>query len=62
MNHESQSAPSNAPSSTNAPLLLGNDETTGLSWFPTWRRVYWLVLIVFVVYVLLLSALSRVYA
>jgi hypothetical protein len=36
-----------------------DDEVTGLPALPTWRRVYWFVVVVFVAYVLLLSALSR---
>jgi hypothetical protein len=38
------------------------DEATGLPGLPTWRRVYLLVLGVFVLYVVLLAALSKVFA
>jgi hypothetical protein len=37
------------------------DETTGLPGLPTWRSVYLLVLGVFVVYVVLMVALSKVF-
>jgi hypothetical protein len=43
------------------PLTNPEDEITGLPALPTWRRVYWFVLVVFVTYVLLLAALSRVF-
>lgn len=46
----------------NAPLAESADETTGLPLLPTWRRVYWFVFIVFVIYTVLLSALAKVYA
>lgn len=38
------------------------DEVTGLPGLPTWRRVYWFVVVVFIVYVVLLTGLSRVFA
>ena len=37
------------------------DDTTGLPLLPTWRRVYWFVLVVFVAYVVLLIALEKVF-
>ena len=39
-----------------------DEETTGLPLLPTWRRVYWFVFIVFVIYTVLLSVLAKVYA
>jgi hypothetical protein len=56
MNREPQ------PSDTEAPLTNTEDEITGLPLLPTWRRVYWFVLVVFVAYVVLLSALPKVFA
>jgi hypothetical protein len=47
---------------TNSPLTDTDDEITGLPMLPTWRKVYWFVLVVFVTYVVLLTALSRVFA
>ncbi len=38
------------------------DEATGLPGLPTWRSVYLLVLGVFLLYVVLLAALSQVFA
>lgn len=49
-------------SDTEIPLTSTEDDVTGLPLLPTWRRVYWFVLLVFVAYVVLLSALSRVFA
>ena len=56
----SQLPPTDNPQ-TNAPPD-GSEDATGLPLLPTWRRVYWFVLVVFVAYVVLLSALSKVYA
>jgi hypothetical protein len=39
----------------------GDDDATGLPGFRTWRSVYLFVVGAFVVYVLLLSVLSRVF-
>jgi hypothetical protein len=50
------------PSDNNVPLTDTEDEITGLPMLPTWRRVYWFVLVVFVTYVVLLSLLSKVFA
>jgi hypothetical protein len=49
-------------SNAEAPLTNTGDEITGLPMLPTWRRVYWFVLIVFITYVMLLFVLSRVFA
>jgi len=49
------------PSDASTPLTNTEDEITGLPALPTWSRVYWFVLVVFVIYVVLLSALSRVF-
>jgi hypothetical protein len=49
-------------SDTHTPLTNPEDEITGLPALPTWRRVYWFVLLVFVTYVVLLTALSRVFS
>ena len=40
----------------------GDDESTGLPGLPSWRVVYTLVAAVFVVYVVLLRLLMRVYS
>lgn len=50
------------PADPNAPLTSSEDEITGLPLLPTWRRVYWFVLVVFATYVVLLSALSKVFS
>jgi hypothetical protein len=42
--------------------VIENDQVTGLPGLPTWGRVYSFVVIVFVVYVVLLSMLSRVFS
>jgi hypothetical protein len=52
---------SHSPDTDNPPAYA-EDEITGLPMLPTWRRVYWFVVIVFVAYVVLLSALSQVFA
>ena len=39
-----------------------NDAATGLPGMRSWRRVYWLVVIVFAIYVVLLTALSKAFA
>ena len=49
------------PSDTNTPLTQTEDEITGLPILPTWPRVYWFVLVVFIAYVVLLVALSRAF-
>jgi hypothetical protein len=36
----------------------GEDETTGLPWFRTWRGVYIFVLVTFILWVVLLLALT----
>ena len=47
---------------------VANDDTagsaaaTGLPGIRSWRRVYWLVVIVFALYVILLTALSKAFA
>ena len=38
------------------------DLVTGLPGLRTWPRLYWLVVIVFAVYVILLTALSKAFA
>lgn len=38
---------------------IENDEITGLPGLPTWGRVYGFVVVVFIIYVVLLTALSR---
>jgi hypothetical protein len=40
----------------------GDDESTGLPALPSWRVVYTLVAVIFVVYVVLLRLLMRVYS
>jgi hypothetical protein len=54
----------NEPHSSNidTPVTPAEDEITGLPTLPTWRSVYWFVVVVFVVYVVLLTALSRIFA
>ena len=44
------------------PQLPADDDITGLPLLPSWRRVYWFVLLVFVAYVVLLMILERVFA
>lgn len=44
------------------PAAAGKPETTGLPWFRTWNRVYLFVLGCFVLYVLLLTALSMAFS
>jgi len=39
-----------------------DDETTGLPGLRTWRQVYLAVLVIFVLWVVLLAALDRLYA
>jgi len=39
-----------------------DDDCTGLPLLPTWDRVYWFVIVVFVVYVVLLRVLSKGFA
>lgn len=46
----------------NSPPDRPADEATGLPGLPTWRSVYLLVLGVFIAYVVLLVALSKVFA
>jgi len=48
-------------SSVDAPAV-GSDAATGLPWFRTWRGVYALVLITFIMWVLLLLALTMHYS
>ena len=49
-----------------APVSHGNppndDRSTGLRLLPTWRGVYWFVLISFAVFVVLLTVLTRMYS
>ena len=45
-----------------APPASANDETTGLPRLRTWRSVYLFVLAIFIIWVVLLSALSRVFS
>jgi hypothetical protein len=40
----------------------GEDETTGLPWFRTWRGVYAFVLVTFILWVVLLLALTLSYS
>jgi len=39
-----------------------DDDCTGLPLLPTWNRVYWFVVIVFIAYVVLLAVLSKGFA
>jgi hypothetical protein len=39
-----------------------DDRSTGLPLLRNWPAVYWFVLVVFVLYVVLLTALSRVFS
>ena len=41
---------------------VGSNEATGLPWFRTWRGVYALVLMTFILWVLLLLALTMHYS
>jgi hypothetical protein len=40
----------------------GDENATGLPLLRTWPAVYWFVLVVFALYVVLLTALSRVFS
>ncbi len=51
-------APEKSPAPPNAP----DDDSPGLPFFRTWRGVYWFVAGCFVAYVILLAALSRMFA
>ena len=57
MTPEADAAPERAMLSASPP-----DETTGFPGLRTWRSVYLTVVVVFVVYVALMVALSRVFA
>ena len=48
------------PDSSSHPV--SDDATTGLRLLPTWRGVYWFVLISFAVLVILLTVLTRMYS
>ena len=66
MNLDPNLKQADVPASTSgagaAASTSGEDDVTGLPAFSTWRKVYGFVVVVFVVYVVLLSVLSRVYA
>ena len=61
MNLNPQLNKSEPPASTSARTSV-DDDATGLPAFSSWRAVYAFVFVVFVVYVVLLRALSQVYA
>lgn len=44
------------------PLTGPDDDATGLPLLPTWSKIYLLVLAAFIVYVVLMVALARVFA
>jgi hypothetical protein len=44
------------------PPAASDDNVTGLRLLPTWRGVYWFVLISFAVFVVLLTVLTRMYS
>jgi hypothetical protein len=51
----------NSPAETDRPAV-DDQNATGLPLLRTWRAVYWFVLVVFVLYVVLLTTLSRVFS
>lgn len=57
MNHETKLRADESAAST-----YSDDEVTGLPALGSWRAVYAFVVIIFVVYVALLSVLQRVFA
>lgn len=54
-------SPERNPAPVNAPPG-SQDETTGLPWFRTWRGVYVFVLVTFILWVVLLLALTMSYS
>ena len=55
-------APENPSDSPDAAATQIDDADTGLPFFRTWRGVYWFAAGSFVVYVILLAALPRLFA
>ncbi len=53
---------SRADSKSGGMPLAGGDESTGLPWLRTWSGVYFFVFVCFVLSVLLLLVLTKVYS